>query len=300
MVRRAAQVGRREPALGQVVDRYRRCLEVEQLENRRLLSVSVSLAGNEVTFLGDTEDDDLRLRVVAGDLHHNLPLAAGLASSRDLDATIPGEQFRAMVEIERLSVDLGEGDDSALFQSRAFDLSAGGLDVEAERIRLATSSITSARDQVYRGGTVVLRDLLLEGQNLSFLGPIDAALADLTNDGRVNVADAVIVQRGIAAQLSPGTAVRSDGDIDGDGNVDGDDLLHWLLEVGSISSNLNVRSREDTMSEGPIGSVSLLSSLASDTPTGGFAPAGQLALGGWAGALRSSPECPLIPMGLQL
>ncbi|MFN6102989.1 MAG: calcium-binding protein, partial [Planctomycetaceae bacterium] len=82
------------------------------LESRQMLSMTVSLSGSTVNFVGDANPDFLTLTVGAtGLLTHDLPLDGNLVSAVDLDSATAGEQSLAASAVGALTADAGEGND---------------------------------------------------------------------------------------------------------------------------------------------------------------------------------------------
>lgn len=118
-------------------------LQLEPLEDRRLLAFTSTLAGSTATITGDGSSDTFIVDVSGGNLRHNRATAgdAGFASDLDWDTVNGGVQSLAAVGGSFLNfVDLGGGDDT---------LTLGTASVAASSIlaRIQTSSGGAGNDR---------------------------------------------------------------------------------------------------------------------------------------------------------
>lgn len=128
-----------------------RYFDLMPLEDRITPTVTVSLTGNDVTFMGDAADDSYLILSTdpSGYLQHNLS-SGGVASNTDLDPVTPGVQQRLVSSLNSLTVNLGAGSDSLSIVSVATSiaitseyLAIYGLDANATLTNTAIS-ITNA------------------------------------------------------------------------------------------------------------------------------------------------------------
>ncbi|MCG8448164.1 MAG: hypothetical protein MI725_01115, partial [Pirellulales bacterium] len=132
--RRSTPLQRRKPLL-------------KQLEDRCMLSISAALAGNDITFQGDTSADTIEFSVDAsGQLTHNLGGTGGFADNNDLDSSTAGSQSRNVNTIDSLSYqDTGKDDSVFFLGSNDFDFNGGSLTVNSGSIDVAAGRIISTR-----------------------------------------------------------------------------------------------------------------------------------------------------------
>lgn len=147
-----------------------RLARFEQLEDRRLLTISTPILGstNDVVFNGDNGTDSVAFSVDGGGLlQHNLGGSFGFNSTSDLDSTTAGDQTRLVSQITSLSfVDSGTNDTVLFHNSHVFAFGSADLSVSAGTITIeAGASLTSGDGAI---GLTAARNIVLQsGSNIT-------------------------------------------------------------------------------------------------------------------------------------
>lgn len=204
-----------------------------KLEERRVLSVSVALVGNEVTFTGDDTGNQLELNVDESGgtafLRHNLPLGGNLVSSNDLDSSTAGEQRLAIDQITRLTIELGSTNDSLVVAGGPdFDFSMAGISIAAASAQFDVG--------VHAGGNfqVAITEAFAIGASLTSDGDLEIQSGgDLHVDAALSAEDHVRLVSAGSIQLDAPVTTNERGEDQGDvlGSV-------TLFAQGSLAGKL--------------------------------------------------------------
>ncbi len=148
----------------------------EQLEDRRLLAYTATLAGNTATLTGDAVGDTLTFSQAGGLLAHNRFTVgdAGFNSNFDFDTTLAGDQTLAVAAASTVNVITGGGNDGVMVGTPAspastllasFNVTNAGADGDtlvvddsgsavANTITITSNSITGSGINISRMGAL--------------------------------------------------------------------------------------------------------------------------------------------------